>query len=100
MMQSIKPYCEGQEDFLWNYAIAKAANHEYQEAQETLLSIGNDYYRNDYLYKAWLCHCFVANGAACLAWDQYLRLEPSEESFRYSNCKHNSKFLTLQESWY
>ncbi|CAM6089924.1 unnamed protein product [Calypogeia fissa] len=95
-LKSIKPYCEGQEDFLWNYAIAKAANHEYQEAQETLLKIENDCYQNDYLYKAWLAHCFIANGAACLAWDQYLRVKATEESFSLLLLIANESYKTSQ----
>ncbi|CAM6100501.1 unnamed protein product [Calypogeia fissa] len=93
---SIKPYCEGQEDFLWNYAIAKAANHEYQEAQETLLRIENDCYQNDYLYKAWLAHCFIANGAACLAWDQYLHVTATQESFSLLLLIANESYKTSQ----
>lgn len=43
--QSIKSYFPNDDDFNWNYGLAKAATGKYQEAEEALVSIHNEKYR-------------------------------------------------------
>jgi hypothetical protein len=54
---------------------------EYDEAEEALLLIQNDKYCADPIYQSWLVRCFIAKGKARMAWERYLRMETSEESF-------------------
>ena len=47
---------------------------KYKEAEETLLQIANDKYRNEYTYTSWLARCYIMNGKARLAWERYLQV--------------------------
>ncbi|BBN20111.1 intraflagellar transport protein 56 [Marchantia polymorpha subsp. ruderalis] len=80
-LKSIKSYCVNQDEFNWNYGIAKAANGEFQDAEESLQAICSDSYRSSYSYKAWLSHCYIMNDKARLAWEQYVQFEGSDDSF-------------------
>ena len=35
----------------------------------------------DYAYLSWLSRCYIMNGKARLAWELYLKMETSAESF-------------------
>jgi len=89
-LNSIKSYFVNDPDFNWNYGIAKAYNGEYKEAEEALLLILNDKskksaqvekYKNEYVFLSWLARCYIANGKARMAWELYLKMETSSESF-------------------
>lgn len=54
---------------------------DYDEAEEALLLIQNDKYCADPIYQSWLVRCFIAKGKARMAWERYLRMETSEDSF-------------------
>jgi len=82
LWQSIKAYCEAQDEFNWNYGMALAASGSYQEAEEALLQISNDDFRSDYYYRAWLSFCYIATGKAGLAWELHLSTDSSSASFR------------------
>lgn len=45
LAQSIKSYFPNDDDFNWNFGIAKAATGKYMEAEEALMSINNEAYR-------------------------------------------------------
>ncbi|KAG2439081.1 hypothetical protein HYH02_006606 [Chlamydomonas schloesseri] len=81
-LSSIKTYFLNDDDFNWNLGIAKAATGKYKEAEETLLQIANDKYRNEYTYTSWLARCYIMNGKARLAWERYLQLETNDESYQ------------------
>jgi len=80
-LKSIKTYFYSDDDFNWNFGIAKAAVGEYGEGEEALLLIQNEKYRADPCYLSWLARCYIAKGKARLAWELYLRMETSDESF-------------------
>eukprot|EP00217_Crustomastix_stigmatica_P015940 CAMPEP_0183789418 /NCGR_PEP_ID=MMETSP0803_2-20130417/410_1 /TAXON_ID=195967 /ORGANISM="Crustomastix stigmata, Strain CCMP3273" /LENGTH=557 /DNA_ID=CAMNT_0026033587 /DNA_START=70 /DNA_END=1743 /DNA_ORIENTATION=+ len=80
-LKSVKTYFYNDDDFNWNYGTAKAATGEYKEAEEALLLIQNEKYRAEYTYLAWLAKCYINNNKARLAWELYLRMDTSDESF-------------------
>ena len=43
--------------FNFNYAQAKAATGNFQEAEEIFLLINSDKIKNDYVYLSWLARC-------------------------------------------
>lgn len=81
-LSSIKSYFPNDDDFNWNYGIAKAATGKFMEAEEALMSINNEAYRKDYCMLGWLTRCFIMNGKPNLAWELYLKMENSDESYQ------------------
>eukprot|EP00904_Undaria_pinnatifida_P010932 jgi/Undpi1/696/HiC_scaffold_10.g04160.m1 len=52
-----------------------------QAAEEALLLISNDKMKQEYCYVSWLTRCYIMNGNARSAWDMYLKMDTSNESF-------------------
>lgn len=48
---------------------------------KSFLLIENEKFKNDYTYLSWLARCYIRNGRPRLAWELYLKLEHSNESF-------------------
>lgn len=44
-MQSIKTYFPNDDDFNWNFGVAKAVTGKYKEAEEALSAVQSDKYR-------------------------------------------------------
>merc|ERR1719225_1309722 len=80
-LNSIKSYFYSEDTFNFNYGQAKAAVGNYQEAEEIFLNITSEKLKSDYAYLSWLARCFIMNGKARLAWELYLKMETSGESF-------------------
>eukprot|EP00795_Rhopilema_esculentum_P009360 gene9360-17064_t len=79
--KKVMSYFYNDDHFNFNYAQAKAAVGNYKEAEEVFLLIQSDKIKNDYSYIAWLCRCYIMNRKARLAWEMYLKMETSSESF-------------------
>ncbi|KAL2609885.1 hypothetical protein R1flu_028458 [Riccia fluitans] len=97
-LKSIKSYSVNSDEFNWNYGIAKAANGEFQEAEEILHMVCSERYRSSYMYIAWLCRCYIMNGKPRGAWEHYLQLEGSDYSFSLllliaNDCYKSSQYL-------
>ncbi|VDQ02952.1 unnamed protein product [Trichobilharzia regenti] len=80
-LNSIKSYFYNDDIFNFNYAQAKAAVGAYKEAQEVFLLIQSERLRSEYAYLSWLARCYIMTKQARLAWELYLKMETSAESF-------------------
>merc|ERR1711871_750416 len=67
--------------FNWNYGLTKAAVGQYKEAEEALCLVQDEKMRKEYTYLSWLARCYIMNNKARLAWELYLKMETSNESF-------------------
>eukprot|EP00842_Homolaphlyctis_polyrhiza_P006873 jgi/Hompol1/775/HPOL_002573-RA len=80
-LNSIKGYFYNDDTFNYNYAQAKVATGAYEEGEELLLMIQNEKYKNEYAYLSHLARCYIMNKKPRLAWELYLKMETSSESF-------------------
>ena len=55
----IQSYLYNDDDFNHNFAIAKAANKEYKDAEEAFLLVQNDNYKSEYCYLSWLARTCI-----------------------------------------
>jgi intraflagellar transport protein 56 len=80
-LKSIRNFFQNDDDFNWNYAIASAAAGDYKEAEEGFQLVQNEKYKMEYCYATWLARTFIMNGKPNLAWEIYINMETSTESF-------------------
>lgn len=80
-LNSVKSYFYNDDGFNFNYAQAKAASGNFKEAEEVFLLINSEKIRNDYVYFSWLARCYIMNKKPRLAWELYLKMDTSGESF-------------------
>ncbi|KAL0271923.1 UNVERIFIED_CONTAM: hypothetical protein PYX00_005071 [Menopon gallinae] len=80
-LSSIKSYFFNNDSFNFNFAQAQVAMGSFAEAEETLLLIQNEKLKNEYCYVTHLCRCFIMNKKPQKAWELYLKLDTSAESF-------------------
>lgn len=80
-LSSIKSYYFNDDNFNFNYAQAKLALKNYKEAEELFMLIQNEKLLNDYVYISHLARCFIMNKKPQSAWELYLKMETSAESF-------------------
>lgn len=80
-LNSVKAYMYNDDDFNFNHGISLAATRNYKAAEEAFLLIHNELYKVEYVYTSWLARCYVMNGNPRSAWELYLKLNNSNESF-------------------
>ncbi|XP_030750941.1 intraflagellar transport protein 56 isoform X2 [Sitophilus oryzae] len=80
-LTSIKSYLHSDDTFNFNFAQAKTACNQFKEAEDIFLLIQDPKIKNDYVYISNLARCYVMNKKAQEAWDLYLKLDNSPESF-------------------
>ncbi|XP_011314978.1 intraflagellar transport protein 56 isoform X2 [Fopius arisanus] len=97
-LNSIKTYFSNDDSFNFNYAQAQAASGYFKEAEEAFLMIRNDRYKNDYVYISLLAYCYIMNKKAQLAWDLYVKMDTSTQSFNLLQLIANTCYR-LGEFW-
>nr|KAF6338634.1 tetratricopeptide repeat domain 26 [Pipistrellus kuhlii] len=80
-LNSFKSYFYNDDIFNFNYAQAKATTGNTSEGEEVFLLIQSEKLKNDYIYLSWLARCYIMNKKPRLAWELYLKMETSGESF-------------------
>ena len=80
-LNSIKSYFYNEDTFNFDYAQTKATVGNYKEAEEIFMLIQSDKLKNDYTYLSWLARCYIMNRKPRLAWELYLKMETSADSF-------------------
>lgn len=93
-LNSIKAYFQTDDDFNWNLGCANAANGVWKEAEEHLMLVRNEKYRQEYAFQSWLCRVYIMNKKPQLAWELYLRMETSNESFAMLQLIANDAYST------
>lgn len=80
-LNSVKSYFYTEDTFNFNYAQAKAALGNYKDAEEIFLLIESEKIKSDYVYLSWLARCYIMNQKGRLAWELYLKMGTSSDSF-------------------
>ncbi|KAM9819353.1 intraflagellar transport protein 56 isoform X1 [Syngnathus typhle] len=80
-LNSVKTYFYNDDTFNFNYAQAKAATGNFKEAEEIFLLIQSEKIKSDYVYLSWLARCYIMNQKGRLAWELYLKMGTSSDSF-------------------
>eukprot|EP01135_Chromosphaera_perkinsii_P009978 Nk52_evm13s1992 gene=Nk52_evmTU13s1992 len=80
-LSSIKSYFYNDDTFNFNYGQAKTAVGDYKEAEEALLLVQSEKIKAEYTYVCCLARCYIMNKKPRLAWEIYLKMETSSESF-------------------
>ncbi len=91
-LNSIKTYLDKEDAFNWNYGISLAEIGNFKDAEATLLQIQKEEWKSEYAYISWLAHCYIMNGSPENAWELYLKMETSEESFNILHLIANDSY--------
>ena len=87
-------YLSNDDNYNWNYGISLAATKQFKEAEERLLMVQNEGYLRDYCYLSWLSRCFIRNGKPQKAWELYLKMDTSNDSFNLLQLISNDCYET------
>lgn len=85
--------------FNFNFAQAKTACKQFKEAEETFLLIQDAKIKKNAIYTSNLSKCYIMNGKPQLAWELYLKVENSPESFNLLLSIANDCYQ-MGEFWY
>jgi len=80
-LNSVKAYMYNDDDFNWNHGLSLSCTGNYKGAEDALLLIQNEKYKQEYVYISWLARCYIMNGNPRNAWELYLKMDTSSESF-------------------
>lgn len=80
-LTSIKEYFYRDDTFNFNYGQALAKTGKWKEAEESLTLVQSELLKREFTYLGWLARCYIMNRKERLAWELYLKMETSSESF-------------------
>ncbi|ENN77902.1 hypothetical protein YQE_05579, partial [Dendroctonus ponderosae] len=80
-LSSIKSYLHSDDTFNFNFAQAKTACQHFKDAEDSFLLIQDPKIKNHYVYISNLARCFVMNRKPQEAWELYLRMDNTPQSF-------------------
>jgi len=80
-LNSVKAYMYNDDDFNWNNGLSLASTGSFKDAEEALLLVQSEKHRAEPVYVSWLSRCYIANGNPKSAWELYLKMDTSNESF-------------------
>ena len=83
------------DDFNYNHGVALASTRHYKAAEEALLLVHNEKYKQEYVYISWLARCYVMNGNPRSAWELYLKMTSSNESFNLLQLFANDSYRVI-----
>lgn len=84
-LNSIKDYFYNDDTFNFNYGQALASVGKWKEAEDALLLIKSERIRRTFCYIGWLARCYIMSKKPRLAWELYLKMETSRESYDLVN---------------
>jgi len=84
-LDSIKSYFYNDDTFNFDYGQCLASLDRWKDAEEAFLLIQSERIRNEYTYLAWLAKCYIMNRKSRLAWELYLKMDTSTESYSLLN---------------
>lgn len=80
-LSSIKMYFTNDDTFNYMYGIALAATSNWTEAEEVLAAVESEKLRGEFSYTSWLMRSHIMARHPKKAWDLYLKMETTPESF-------------------
>lgn len=80
-LDSIKEYFATDDVFNINYGVACAAVGSYADARDALQRVRDPRMRQEYYYLSWLARSYLHAREPKKAWDLYLKMETTSESF-------------------
>ena len=81
-LNSIKAYSGNDSIFLFNHGIALAATEQFSEALDALVGVSDNNVKCTYVYLSWLCRCYIMTSNAKSAWELYLKMDSTNDSFQ------------------
>lgn len=98
-LSSIKSYFHSDDTYNFNYAQAKVACEQFKEAEETFLLVQDPKLQNDYVFISNLARCYIMNKKPQQAWELYLKMDSSADSFNLLLLIANDCYR-MGEFWY